>query len=308
MSNYEAITRLIRTFAGKDNVIGIPRAFIRFMGSLQGGALLSQLIYWSDKGGREDGWFYKTYQEWSEDIGLSEYEVRKWAKAMGEKGLGFLETRVMKANGSPTVHYRLDMQKLSESFLQFLRNEDGKTQERNAKISDSLTETTSEITTNAPQQDESNDDSPIEPPAESAEPQQATLLAFPSVGCRSKGQKDNGSQQGKAKRSSPSRAPNPNTLPIMDAYIQALGYSPANYAKEAGFAKRLAAMGYIPEQVATTYRRMKAQSFWQDKFLSLCKVAEQIGEDFPPQTARKASGEPSTAGGYRFLNDDNMFL
>lgn len=145
IGNYYDVIDMIRAFSGRDNTIGIPRPLIKFMDSLEGGAFLSQLIYWSDKGGRSDGWFYKTYQEWYEDIYLSEYEIRKWSKRMVEEG--YLETKVMRANGSPTVHYRLNMRKFSESFLKFLRNyETEKSQEPKPKNADSITETTSETT------------------------------------------------------------------------------------------------------------------------------------------------------------------
>lgn len=292
-TNYDAMAQLIRSFSGQENTIGVPRAYVRLMNSLEGGVFLSQLIFWSDKGGREDGWFYKTYQEWWDDINLSEYEVRKWAKVLTRQGV--LETKVMRANGSPTVHYRLDMTKFSEWILKFLRNENEKSQEPKEKIQDSITEITTELTD--PQPDKSNDDLSVEPPVE---PHQATLLTFPAGFVVTK----NGSQHGKKKRGKAPSPPNPNTQPIMDAYVAELGRKPANYAKESAFAKRLAEDGYTPEQVQIVYRRMKDEPFWVSKFLSLSKVHEQIGEVFPPPNSA-VSGSKSS---YHFLTDETMFL
>jgi hypothetical protein len=301
-TNYEAMAQLIRSFSGQENTIGVPRVYVRLMNSLEGGVFLSQLIFWSDKGGREDGWFYKTYQEWWDDINLSEYEVRKWAKVLVKQGV--LETKVMRANGSPTVHYRLDMAKFSEWILKFLRNENEKSQEPKAKIQDSITEITTETTTELadPQTDKSNDDLSVEPPIE---PQQATFLAFPAGYAVTK----NGSQHGKKKRGKAPSPPNPNTQPIMDAYVAELGRKPANYAKESAFAKRLAEDGYAPEQVQIVYRRMKAEPFWASKFLSLSKVHEQIGEVFPPPSSTvTVNGSSGSKSSYHFLTDETMFL
>lgn len=68
----------------------------------------------------------------------------------------------------------------------------------------------------------------------------------------------------------------PGTQPIMDAYIEALGYDPVNYAKEASAAKKLAKRGYTPADVAAAYDLIKQKPFWSTEHLSLQKVAEQI--------------------------------
>ena len=75
-------------------------------GSLDGALLLSQIIFWSDKTKRPDGYFYKTYAEWEVETTLSKYKVNKHVKAM--KAAGFLETKKRKVDGSPTLHYKFD--------------------------------------------------------------------------------------------------------------------------------------------------------------------------------------------------------
>jgi hypothetical protein len=109
---------LIKQFAGQSNIITVPVVFIRYAGTLEAALLLSQILYWSDK--TEDGWFYKSYREWDDEIALGEYDVRKAAKSLKAKGI--LETRLKKANGAPTVHYRLKEEHFSESILHFLKN------------------------------------------------------------------------------------------------------------------------------------------------------------------------------------------
>ena len=116
----EQIYTAIKSLVGQANILTIPREFIDYTGDMKSALLLSQIIYWSDKTKRGDGFIYKTYAEWQEETGLNEYAIRKAANCL--KSLGILETEVHKANGSPTVHYRLITSKFSVSFLQNLKN------------------------------------------------------------------------------------------------------------------------------------------------------------------------------------------
>jgi hypothetical protein len=132
MSNYDDTMTVIRAISGQENTIVIPRAFIRFMGSVSGGLFLNQLVFWSDKGA-DDQFFYKSYREWEDETTLSEYHVRKSAQQC--KAMGFLETKVKKIGGDPTLHYHLKKQEFSVSFLKFLRNQETeKFKEGNLKI------------------------------------------------------------------------------------------------------------------------------------------------------------------------------
>ena len=141
----EQIYTAIKSLVGQANILTIPREFIDYTGDMESALLLSQIIYWSDKTKRGDGFIYKTYAEWQEETGLNEYAIRKAANCL--KSLGILETEVHKANGSPTVHYRLITSKFSVSFLQNLKERNFKIQSiESSKFKESLTETTTEIT------------------------------------------------------------------------------------------------------------------------------------------------------------------
>lgn len=87
--------------------------------------------------------------------------------------------------------------------------------------------------------------------------------------------------------------PNPNTQPIMDAYVEALAYEKpltrSQYSKEINYAKELAEAGYTPEEVAATYHLMKADVFWEKKHLSLYSIQNQIAALIQQAKAR-ASG------------------
>ena len=120
MGNYDDIKNVISTFSGTERHITVPRVYLEMLGDFNTAAFLNQMIFWSDKTRRKDGYFYKTYTEWNEELLLSEYQVRRSAKILKEKG--FIDTKLKKANGSPTLHYKVNMDKLSESILNKLKN------------------------------------------------------------------------------------------------------------------------------------------------------------------------------------------
>ena len=103
---YQTISQLV----GQANILTIPREFIAYTGDLESALLLSQLIYWSERTSNPEGWIYKTYDDWEEETSLKEYSVRKARKKL-EK-MGILETKIKKVNGNPTLHYRINIEKL----------------------------------------------------------------------------------------------------------------------------------------------------------------------------------------------------
>lgn len=118
------IFQTIKSFAGEKNILAIPKSFIRFCDKdLYIGLFLSQIIYLSDKGNREDGYIYKSNKEWKEDYFLSDYAIRKAKKYLEEKGI--IKTKLIKANGAPTTHYKLNTKKFTELFMKFLQNKEG---------------------------------------------------------------------------------------------------------------------------------------------------------------------------------------
>lgn len=102
---------------GKDNIIFRIKLFAELLdGDQKAGWMLNQVIYWSDRTTDPDGWFWKTYADWYDEIGLTEREIRRIVK--GDKrrkapkktlqDLG-IEVAVRRApTGSPTMHYRIN--------------------------------------------------------------------------------------------------------------------------------------------------------------------------------------------------------
>lgn len=135
---------IIKELTGQSNILTMPRIFVELLEDHEQALFLSQLIYWSDKGKLPGGWFYKTYDEWHEETLLTEYKIRK-AKKRLEK-LGIIETKIKKANGNPTVHYKLNANALVSWFLKKLQERNLKSFSNDTlKTLDSLTKITPKI-------------------------------------------------------------------------------------------------------------------------------------------------------------------
>ncbi len=120
MNNRDYISSVITQFSGRNNVIPIPVIYIKITEDYPSAALLNQMIYWSDRTNRKDGYFYKSYSEWFDELHLTEYQVRRATKKL--KSFGFVETALKKANGAPTLHYKVDTKEISEWILKKLKN------------------------------------------------------------------------------------------------------------------------------------------------------------------------------------------
>lgn len=161
------IKNILLEFAGDRNVITIHRPFVEFTGSLEAAILLSQLLYWTPRSGN-NGWVAKSDAEFCEELCLSRYALRS-AKATLSK-MCILETVVKRYNGSPTTHYRVDLDALvtlwqakfqecdnglSENRQSIVRNQtvdctksDNPLSESRQSLTEITTETTTEIVNN----------------------------------------------------------------------------------------------------------------------------------------------------------------
>ena len=121
MSTQKDIFSVVKKLTGQSHILTIPRVFVDMTGSTDTALLLSQIIYWSDKGKRKDGWFYKSYQEWQEETGISIKKLRRSVQFLEAKQV--LKTKVKKANGNPTLHYKFDEDAFMTWFCLFGNNE-----------------------------------------------------------------------------------------------------------------------------------------------------------------------------------------
>lgn len=161
MSIYKEMRSLLTQVSGHDRVVTIPKLYIELTGDLTEAILLNQIVYYSDKTSRTDGYFYKKYEDWTEELCLTERQVRHAVKKLKEKNL--IETKVLKANGAPTVHYSL----LSDNLVNWIltKGKDGNLHNVSMvpdKTSETLTKSTTKSTTKI-----NNNDS-VQEPANSA--------------------------------------------------------------------------------------------------------------------------------------------
>lgn len=142
----DQLIKSLIALSGQEGVIVIRKPFVRFAGSLEAGLLLGQLLYWTPRARIPGQWIAKTDADFSDELCLSSYAVRKARKLLEDREI--LQTTVRKFAGNPTVHYRLDLDELQKQWVGWLSQMDiVDSQERSCENAKTLTETTTEITT-----------------------------------------------------------------------------------------------------------------------------------------------------------------
>ncbi len=91
----------------------------KVIGDQNAGLMTVRLLHWFPKSKKVGGWVYKSWRDWNAECNLSQAQVKR------VHGSGFLEMigierTIMKANGTPTVHYRLEETKLVQRLAEFL--------------------------------------------------------------------------------------------------------------------------------------------------------------------------------------------
>jgi len=133
---------------GRDNVITIHKSVVEFTGSLETAMLLEQLLYWTPRSAN-DGWIAKSDEEFQKELSLSRYSIRNARHKLED--MKILETDVRRFNGSPTVHYKINAENLSKRWLIWNQTLDRlNSDDTSSEIIRSLTEITTEITTETP--------------------------------------------------------------------------------------------------------------------------------------------------------------
>lgn len=123
MFSLKTVKAMIKQFTGVDQVIGVPRPFIRMTGDHVSAMVLNQILYLSDSFDSEDGWFYRSREQWEQDICVTPYQLDRAVKHLAQFGV---EKAVRKFRGAPTLHFRVDWQKFLSLFTKFLENQETK--------------------------------------------------------------------------------------------------------------------------------------------------------------------------------------
>lgn len=93
--------------------IAFQRAFVDLGVGIAGALMLSQCIYWTKRVTDEEGWFYKSQQDWEEETGMNRREQERARKAL--KSIGVLEE---KRRGVPArMYFRVNEDALEKALL-----------------------------------------------------------------------------------------------------------------------------------------------------------------------------------------------
>lgn len=115
MSSKNAGVRLVARFLGVQNTIPVPVPFVHLLGDYTAAAFLSQCLYWGERSGDQEGWFYKTHADWYEELLLTPDQIRRCTRTCEP----YLETARRGVLGK--THYRVREHELGEA-LQMLGN------------------------------------------------------------------------------------------------------------------------------------------------------------------------------------------
>lgn len=95
-----------------DRPIAFQRAFVSFGAGITGALMLSQALYWSKRTDDEDGWFYKTMEDWEAETGMTRSEQESARKRLVKAGV--LEE---KRQGVPCrLFYRVSYSAIAEGL------------------------------------------------------------------------------------------------------------------------------------------------------------------------------------------------
>jgi len=98
-----------------DRPIAFHRIFSRITGSVNAGLMLSQGFYWSGRTGSNNGWFWKTQEEWEEETTLTRRQQETAREILRSKGFFKEEFR-----GIPRkLWFKLDIDAVENAILEY---------------------------------------------------------------------------------------------------------------------------------------------------------------------------------------------
>lgn len=122
------ILQLIESYSDNTELLEIPRVFIDYTNNdITLAIFLERLLYWTDKVGNSEGWFYRTHEDWAEGLCLSKSTVRRCINKLTGKEFSknikrpVIETKVKQVNGNPTTHYRVLVSDLLIDLMSFMK-------------------------------------------------------------------------------------------------------------------------------------------------------------------------------------------
>lgn len=103
----------------RSDIRTVSALIAKTMGDQQAAMMAVRLLHWFPKAKKLGGWVYKSWRDWNAECNLSQAQVKRVHGKGLLEGIG-IERAIMKANGTPTVHYRLDENRLIQKLAEFL--------------------------------------------------------------------------------------------------------------------------------------------------------------------------------------------
>lgn len=92
----------------RDDIATVEALLTDVVGNRVAAQMLRQLMRWWSKSTNPDGWVYKSHVDWWAELRIKQNELPAANGALERVGV---EIKLMKAEGAPTKHYRLDVKR-----------------------------------------------------------------------------------------------------------------------------------------------------------------------------------------------------
>jgi hypothetical protein len=127
----------------QDRPIAYHPILAKALGGVKQAVFVSQLLYWTGKGKRADGFIWKTQEEWTDETGLSAYEQRTARKHLVKSGVLQEKLKSVPAR----LYYRLNTDVLQARVAEYHEQVMEDLHNKNDTTLTAIPESTPEITT-----------------------------------------------------------------------------------------------------------------------------------------------------------------
>jgi hypothetical protein len=103
----------------RSDIRTVSALIAKAVGDQNAGMMAVRLLHWFPRSKKAGGWIYKSWRDWNAECNLSQAQVKRVHSNGLLETIG-IERMIMKANDTPTVHYRLDETKLIRRLAEFL--------------------------------------------------------------------------------------------------------------------------------------------------------------------------------------------
>jgi hypothetical protein len=114
---FKVLQHLVRRL-NRPDIRSVSSLMGKVIGDRNAATMFLRLLYWFPKSRKSSGWVYKSWRDWQAECNLSQAQVKRIHR-MGYLDQVGIERKTMKANGTPTTHYRLNEQQLLRALSRF---------------------------------------------------------------------------------------------------------------------------------------------------------------------------------------------